>query len=114
MNQENIVCYRLVNGQDIIGRLKSYRDNAVVLENTMTYVISEVKKDGQDALSFSWIPLPVAYISPPHELRCGITIELQTTSIAFKYELAPSYIEAYINQTSLIQQIAKPGLIIPN
>jgi hypothetical protein len=114
MNTENIFCYRLLNGQDIIGKFNREQDGKIYLDNALAYVISEGKTDnGQPALSFAFVPLSFASTRNPEEVRYGISIELEKTAICFKYDLAKDYIEAYLQQISIVQKISKPGLIIP-
>jgi hypothetical protein len=113
---EKIVCYRLINGYEIIGKCDPDADinskDDIHLKNALTHVISQEEENGKVKMRQSFVPVSFLTAADAGDLPKGCDIVLKKTSIAFEYQLAPQFLESYTQQTTpIIMSIPNSGFM---
>lgn len=107
-----VVCYKLTNGQDIVGKFdiekQEILSNYLVLEEALLFNIQVVADEqGNKSVHVGFAP-----VSAVCKGQGAARVELRHDSIFMRVELDPSYEDGYLQVVSPIQLLSTPGRII--
>lgn len=104
-NLDNIRCFKLVSGLDLIGKLKEEDSEKIVLDEAFIASLAQT----QQGLSLNFVPL--AFLSDK-DVEDGKTATIHRQNILLPYTPHPDLVKSYIHRTSKIELASAPGLSI--